>query len=77
MVRIWEGQMGDSLGDRNNIQVVYPHMEEAGRAQRDDWRADIAVRDDLYPKDISYGSSGVIGIGSDDSPSYEHKVART
>ena len=33
-------------------------MEEAGRAERDDGRPDIAVRDDLYPEDVGNGASG-------------------
>ena len=47
----------DALCNRDDIQVVHPDMEEAGRPQRDNGRADIAVRDDLYPKDIGDGPS--------------------
>ena len=35
-----------------DIDVVDAHMEEAGRAQCDDRRAHIAVRDNLYPEDV-------------------------
>ena len=46
-----------SLGDGHNVQIINANMEEAGRAKGNDRRTDVAVRDDLYPKDIGDGPS--------------------
>jgi hypothetical protein len=43
----------DALGDSHDIKIIDPHVEETRRPERDDGRSYVAVRDDLYPEDIS------------------------
>ena len=47
----------DILRDSNNVQVVYPHMEETCRSKSDDGGPHIAVGDHLYPEYIRDGTS--------------------
>jgi hypothetical protein len=53
MTAEWEDP-GNVLGHRNNIETVYADVKEASRPKCDDGRPDVAVRDDLNPKDVRY-----------------------
>jgi hypothetical protein len=50
-------ESSDSLGYRNDVEIVHSHVEEARRAQCHDGRANITVRDNLDTKDIGYRPS--------------------
>lgn len=41
-----------SLGDCDDIEIVDANMEEAGRTESDDGRADVAIGNNLYPEDV-------------------------
>ena len=47
-----------ALGDGEDVDIVDPDVEEGGRAERDDGRAHVWVRDDLDAKDVGYRPPG-------------------
>ena len=46
-----------ALRDSHHVKVVHANMEEAGRAEGDNGRTDVAVGDDLYPEHVGDGTS--------------------
>ena len=51
----------DALGDCHDVQVVRTDMKETGWSQRYNWRAHVAIGDDLDAEYIRYTPSENVG----------------
>ena len=61
-----ERRIGITLCDRDDVDVLVLNMAESCRAQGQDGRPDLGVRDDLNAKDISKARAAILSKGAED-----------